>query len=415
MFNFLKKLFAKEEIPEESVSLEQLSTWLDEKIKPISDNLNNNINQIITKINEEKDKVKENLKILEDAKLQNPKIPERAKTIMEGNRTGFIKKVSYFFENLDIKNEASIVEKCKNIKNEIESLGKGTARSYQVLNEFFAREAENIAINIKNIENYSNEIVTASTNSKLSNTDKIKDNISNIKKKINIRKDYTSQLENQQQELNQSKDKRSKTENNINGEKSSKEYKEYEKLLEEGEKTNSKLNEIESTLFHDFSALEKALKKYAKIAFENEKLILEYLSNPTITLIKDTEFKISEILGKLKVAIEHDELELDDKKKSKAVSKINDLDEVYLNKLKEDYKNAKERLNNLNAEINNNTSKKSLDTLNEEFKIINQNIESLSHTIDSLNNELGKIDIKQLKENLQEEVSSTTNIKVTVA
>ena len=114
MLNFLKKLFTKEEIPEEKIELNNLINWLDEKTKPIIDNLNININQIINKIDDEKQKVSENIKKLESAKLQNPKIPERVITIMEGNRAAFIKKVSFFFNNLDLNynNTNEILEKC---------------------------------------------------------------------------------------------------------------------------------------------------------------------------------------------------------------------------------------------------------------------------------------------------------------
>ena len=192
MLNFLKKLFAKEEIQEEKIELNELNSWLDQKTKPLFENLNNNINQIMDKINNEKQKVNENLKKLENAKLQNPKIPERVKTIMEGNRAAFIKKVSHFFDNLDFKfdNYNELIEKCNNISNEIESLGKSTARSYQVLNEFFAREAENIAIDIKHVENYSKDIANSIKNSKISNIDKIKDNIADIKNKIKLNVKY---------------------------------------------------------------------------------------------------------------------------------------------------------------------------------------------------------------------------------
>ena len=157
MLNFLKKLFAKEEIPEENIEIDRLNSWLDEKTKPLFEGLDNNINQIISKINDEKGKCTENLKTLENAKLQNPKIPERVKTIMEGNRDAFIKKVTFFFNNMDLKyhndkDYNELIEKCNRIKSEIDALGKSTARSYQVLNEFFAREAENVAINIKKVE-----------------------------------------------------------------------------------------------------------------------------------------------------------------------------------------------------------------------------------------------------------------------
>ncbi|MEK6876546.1 MAG: hypothetical protein AABX63_03985, partial [Nanoarchaeota archaeon] len=88
MLEFIKNIFAKKEAPEEKIGLGELDSWLDIKAKPIFDNLNIRINEIIEKINNEKNTANENLGILKNAQLQNPKIPERVKTIMQGNREG---------------------------------------------------------------------------------------------------------------------------------------------------------------------------------------------------------------------------------------------------------------------------------------------------------------------------------------
>jgi hypothetical protein len=416
MLKFIKKLFAKEEVQEERIELDEVNNWLDNKIKPIFENLNSNINQITSKINDEKGKVNENLKTLENAKLQNPKIPERVKTIMEGNRAAFIKKVSFFFNNtdLDYNSPNELTEKCKNIKNEIDSLGKSTARSYQVLNEFFAREAESIAINIKNIENHAKEIVNSVNDTKIMNVDKIKNSVINIQNKIKLKQQYLAELENNKNNLENNKNKKLEIENKINEIKSSDDYKNHEKLLEEKEKVKSKSNEIENALFHDFSVLEKSLKKYAKIAFENEKLILEYLNSPITALTKDTDFKISNILDSLKNAIARNEFDLDDKKKEKALAKIGELDGVYFAKTKDDYNNAKKRLDDLKLEIENNKAKNDLDNYNKELNNIKLNIENLNNNISNINIELEKINIEKLKENLQNEVNDITNAKITV-
>ncbi len=416
MLNFLKKIFTKQEIPEEKIDLNELNNCLDQKTKPLFENLDNNINQVTNKISNEKEKVEKNLEILKNAQLQNPKIPERVKTIMEGNRAAFIKKVSFFFNNIDFKynNHNEILEKCNKTKNEIDSLGKGTARSYQILNEFFAREAEHIAANIKNIENYSNEIKNSIKNSKISVIEKIKNDIVDIQNKIKLKENLTNNLKNKKNNLENNKNKKLETENKINKTKSGQDYTNYNNLLEEKNNAGAKLNDIENKLFHDFSVLEKAFKKYAKIAFENEKLILEYLNNPIIALIKDNEFKIIKILDSLKNAIERDELELDEKKKVKATEKINELDGVYFNKLKEDYKNTKKRTNDIKFGIETNNSKKELDSLNTELNNINQNIENLDNNIANTNNELEKINIEKLKKDLQNEINDTINTKVTV-
>lgn len=416
MLNFLKKLFAKEEIQEEKIGFSELNDWLDSKTKPIFENLNNNINQITNKINDEKKNVNENLKKLEDAKLQNPKIPERVKTIMEGNRAAFIKKVSFFFDNIDLKfnNYDEVLKKCKNIENEINSLGKGTARSYRVLNEFFAREAENIAINIKKIEKHTKDIVNLVNNSKIMNVVKIKNNASEMQNKIKLKQQYSVELGNNKNNLQNNKNKRLEIENKINKIKSGADYRNYEKLLEDKNNIEAKLNEIENQLFHDFSALQKAFKKYAKIAFENEKLILEYLSNPVVALIKDADFKISKILDSLKNAIARNEFDLEEKKKKKTIAKINELDGVYFAKIKDDYKNARTRLNDITSKIENNSSKKDLDSLNTELNNTNQNIENLNNKISNLKNEIERINIEKLKKDLANRIYNIVNTRVTL-
>ncbi|MEK0330917.1 MAG: hypothetical protein QQN49_06725, partial [Nitrosopumilus sp.] len=172
----------------------------------------------------------------------------------------------------------------------------------QVLNEFFAREAENIAINIKKIENYSKDIKNLINSSKISYINKIKNAVSDIQNKIRLKEKYSIELENNKKDFQNNENKKLEIEKKINEIKSGEDYKNYESLLVEQNNLESKLSKIENTLFHDFSALEKALKKYAKIAFENEKLILKYLGNPIITLIKDADFIILKILDNLKNA-----------------------------------------------------------------------------------------------------------------
>ena len=246
MLKFIRNLLSKKEATEEKISLHELDSWLDIKAKPIFDNLNNKINETIEKINNEKNTANENLEILKNAQLQNPKIPERVKTIMQGNREGFIKRVSLFFSSIDLKHDYydELAEKCRNIENEISVLGKGTAKNYQILNEFFAREAEKVAANIKSIENYSKEIISIIDGSEISSIDEIKSSMINLKNKIKLKESYSVQLENSNKNLQNGKNKKTEIESRINEIKSSSDYKSYEKLSEEKEKTRIKIKNI---------------------------------------------------------------------------------------------------------------------------------------------------------------------------
>jgi len=416
MLNFIKNFFAKEEIQEEKIELNELSNWLDEKTKPIFENLSNNINQIIHEITDEKEKAFENIRILEAAKLQNPKIPERIKTIMEGNRSAFIKKVSFFLGNIDLKfyDCDEILKKCDEIKNQIDNLGKSTARSYQVLNEFFAREAERIAANIKNIENYSKGIELAVKNSKISIINKIKNDIADIQNKIKLKKEYSNEMENGKNNLQNNKNKLLEIENKINEIKSGIDYKNYETSLEERKNTESKTKEIENILFHDFSALDRPLKKYAKTAFENEDLIALYLSSPIKALAYDNNLEIAKIMANLEKSLRESKLELDQKKSEKTLAKIKEMDKQYFNGLRDKYKKSDERIAALGMAIESNEAKKELENLYIDLKKINETILAINENISNLGNEIEKIDVSQLKEGLQKEIKEIINEEIVI-
>ncbi|MBW2977200.1 hypothetical protein KY347_07195 [Candidatus Woesearchaeota archaeon] len=417
MLNFIKKFFAKEEIPEEKIGLGQLSAWLDEKAKPIFEELNAAISRAISSLNDEKQKLFKNLEILEKAKLQNPKIPERIKTIMEGNRSAFIKKVSLLFSNIDLSytDYDELIKKCQSIINELDALAKSTAKSYQVLNEFFAREAGNAASNIKKAEDFLKEIIEIAASSKISKLKKTKSDIEEIKGKIELKKQYLQRLWDEKNTLKNIENEKLTAESKIREILSGKDYRDFENLLVEKKSNEFKLVEIENTLFHDFSVIEKALKKYSKIAFENENLIVAYLKNPIKALASDNGLKIMNILNDLEKSISGNKLELDAKKIQKTISKIKELDPHYFSNNKHNFEDLNEKLAKISLDIENNKSNNGLKLKREELKNIKYKIENLNSNILSISNGLEKINISELKENLQNEINKNFNAKITVA
>ena len=158
--------------------------------------------------------------------------------------------------------------------------------------------------------------------------------------------------------------------------------------------------------------MEKALKKYSKIAFENEKLIGNYLNDPIKALTKDHSLEIIKILENLRKIIEENKLELDQKKNERALSKIKGLDKGYFLGLQGRYKDIEERLGRINSGTENNDAKRQLDDYNKELDSIKDKIESIKNNISMDNYELEKIDIDKLKKNLQEEIRNALNEKV---
>ncbi|MBS3131985.1 hypothetical protein J4212_06130 [Candidatus Woesearchaeota archaeon] len=416
MLKFIKKLLAKEEKQEEKIYLDELSGWIDKKTKPIFENLRNQIDDAVSAIDEEKERVFENLKKLESAKLQNPNIPERAKTVMQGNREAFLRKVSGFLNNIDLQYSDfyHLTEKCRAFEKEIDELAKSTARSYQILSQFFAREVSIIAENIKKTESNSKGIRSLIEHAKVERIDSIRKDTEDAKAKIKLRKRLEEEIKEEKAKLDLEKNKLSDAENRIKETKGSKEYKQYENLLKEKEDNEGKLREIERVISHDFSVLEKALKKYSKIAFENEKLIESYLNDPIKAFARDYSLEITKILENLSKAIEDNKLELDQRKNERALGKIKELDKEYFSGLIDRYNDILENLRRINSETENNDAKKRLDGYNKELGNIKDKTEDIKNKISVNNHELEKIDIAKLKENLQEEIRKALNEKVVI-
>ncbi len=420
MLKFIKKLFAKEETreepKEEGIGINALNEWLDVKAKPIFEELNSQISEIANRLNNKKQEALNNLNELEEARLQNPKIPEMAKIVMEGNRAAFIRKTAFFFNNISLEhsNYGELIKKCEEIEAEIDSLGKSTARSYMVLNEFFSHEVEKVAAGIKHIETYAKDAKNAASSSEIQKIAAIKSDIEDAQKKIKLREGYSEELKNEKINLGNNERKKIGIESKINEMKSGNDYKNYENLLEERKNIEAEIREIENMLFHDFSVLERPLRKYAKTAFENEDLIALYMGNPVKALAYDNNLEIAKILASLEKALGENKLGLDRKKSEKTLAKIKEMDKGYFNDLRGKCKKSDERLAALDLSIEANEARNELENLSNELKMINENIGKINNEILNLTNEIEKIDVYQLKEDLKKEIKETINEEIAV-
>ena len=154
------------------------------------------------------------------------------------------------------------------------------------------------------------------------------------------------------------------------------------------------------------------MKKYSKIAFENEKLVENYLNEPLRALISDDNLEIIKILESLSKAIEENKLDMDQKKNERALSKIRELDKEYFSGLQERRKETEEALEKISSDMEDNDAKKQLEHYNKELGNINDMIENIKNKIIADTNELERIDIGKLKKNLQEEIRNALNQKV---
>jgi len=194
MFKFIKDMFKKEE-PMLEINLENLSEWFDQKSSPIKDKLIQDTKDLKLKLYEQIEKANKNINTLEYAELRNKNIQMRAKHFMHGNRLAYIKAMRNFLNQVSIGNDyESMLEFSKSFNKDLEILNKTTNRAYGILQEFFANESRNIAINIKNMDSITNEMQKVLEESKTLKIKLIKEMISSLKKKIDFDKNTSNSL-----------------------------------------------------------------------------------------------------------------------------------------------------------------------------------------------------------------------------
>src|SRR3989344_2301734 len=201
MLEFLKKIFKNEEQEQKQaheISLQNAKEWLGEKAKPLSEEIRQNTESILMKVDEEAQKTRFNLEVLENAKLQNPNIPFRAKQYMEGNRKAYIKSVGSFLGHMEINNKDYfyLLEFCKKFDELIDELNKGTIRSYTILQEFFANETGKIAMNLKNFDSLFRQLKAVLKDEKIVAVNRMKEMASELESKTKQRINVDIDLKN---------------------------------------------------------------------------------------------------------------------------------------------------------------------------------------------------------------------------
>src|SRR3989344_6259684 len=164
MFEKIKEFFMKKEETSKKMSIEELESYIQTKkndlINQIEHEIDEQKKEVFAKINE----LGNHLQILEKAELRNPKIPEREKHFMQGNRTAYIRSVNSFINGLRLEkvDNNNISAFYQEFSRNLEALGRGSARQYIILQEFFANESKDVAIILKEIHRRLKQMASSS-------------------------------------------------------------------------------------------------------------------------------------------------------------------------------------------------------------------------------------------------------------
>jgi len=421
MFKFLKKLFSepeeKEEVRGDEIKSDDIESWFKAKSDNIFNELNVKVKDVKRRVREEVLKAKDNLAILSTAKLHNPKISVKEIQFMEGNRKAYILAVNNFLRGIELESDdySTLLKFCDDFGDRLERFGKSTVRPYHILQEFFANEGRNIAINIKNLDALIKELKGDIGNAKIHKVDKIKEGIAELNNKIKQKDESENLLEDKEKIKAGLIKSKEELEKERDGLLKSKEYGQLNELKADKEAALVSIREHNAKIVHAFSVMERPLRKLTRVVLEDNELLKRYIENPVEALVNDNELKISGLLKKLEHNINNCTLDLKDKKREKVLETVKGLTEEFLREFINKNNVLEGKLKNFESSINENEVLKKENKLNYELSNAKDNLEKVSTEILSKEQELSKINILEMRKNLEKNINELLGVDVVIS
>ncbi len=416
VFDFIKGMFAKEPEIVEELSLENINEWFEKKHSLKKDFIKGQAEGINARIGEKIAAANQNIVALNNAQLRNSNIPEKAKHFMQGNREAYIKRLGMFLESINVPTDAALLSNfTEDFDKSVDEFGKATARPFAILKEFFEEDVMRLAGNIREIDQIVGETKTIIQSSKLNEMGEAGHEIAMLKNKMKHKEMLANEITKRDGRIEDLRKEKKKLEENIEKMEGSAEFKDHQMLKGRLEEVKKQSKEKESDIAHSFASLERPMKKYVRVVYNDKDILEAYIKSPVAGLSHDFGLKIIGLLENMKKAIVDDSIELKDKQKVKAIEDIRSLDKEYLSSFVSTYAKLKKKENDILKEMNSMTIVDNITQSKEKLNVTAAMLEKAKQDSERMLEEISKIDISKMKEELAEKLKSATNVKVIIS
>lgn len=400
------------EKPKEEIRFEGLKDWIDRQIDEKRKDLDSKLNEYKSKIDEEKSRVRENVEKLENEEPKNKDVPGRLKQILEGNRETFVQKISVILENLKLPNDYAHIEKFySGFDREMESFSKSIAKSHNVVSEFFPKEAGIVTEGIKNLDRLVKNTHKSFVDSGILDLENLRTTLLGIHNKSEEKSKLETGLNSEEKSLEDGRSEFERRRKGLEKIRESDENKKYEELKASEDEIKSEFDRLEGQLFHTFSMVESAFKKYEKLS-EN-KTVQSYISDPVSALVKDKNLDILDVVDSIRKGVTRGEVDLKDKKKDKTLRELGKLSRTYFEEFIQKRGELEDRKERIDLELAGIKIEEELKEHVKELKEREENLERKKRAIEEIKKKIGLLDIRRMKEDLVEKVREKfSNVKV---
>jgi len=400
LFSFLKRSSEKKEEVKE-IKLEQLEAWLNSLRESALEAANQKLTGIKAGITEEQKGISDNIQKLLDTELKNPSIPERAKQIRESNRAIYVQKVQALVKEINFPEEFDkTIEFCKSFDANLTQFSNSTVRNYYVLQQFFENEASAIAANLRNLNDLVKSAIKAVEDAGMDKLDDVTNSFRDVQRKIKQKQEIKDKIKLVEEELEKANKQIEDEKTELQGLEQSTAYQNFGELLGKKKLLAQELEELKKQMFHSFSVINAALKKYERMTLQDV-LVHSYLEDFLAALLEDKQLKIAELLVKMKASIANDELELKDKKKDKILQELDKLDKACFEEFLSKHNELNQKLEMLTSEIENLAVAKEAEQIKSLLRQLTYKVEENSHRLQQKKKEDESINIEDLSKNLE--------------
>jgi uncharacterized protein YlxW (UPF0749 family) len=388
MFMAWLSRFFKKEQAEESVDISGIESWVEKKARPEFEAADRQAKSIFSEVEPVKKAILEKLEVLEKAELRNKDIQQRIKNFMLGNRENYITQAKMFVNTLPAFSEYFFEQ----MQSALNIFAKHTARSYAILQEFFADETQSIASEIKKLNDISKRINDICSSSRIALIKELQAEVAGLGESLQKKDSLKKSNEQLESEIAKLKEEVEKLKKAVDDKRQSSDALTFNNLVDDKAMLDARMKNIDFGFNDLFSPLKRVLRKYARLDIGHEKLIEEYVSSPLHALLKDEEFEIVGILAEMQAKIGLLSLDADEKKK--VLQRIAMFPKEKFAKTVESYKKDEASVQKLQDEISKMTISEDIAYSQEKVIAVSAMIEKKQKQIEENRKEFGAVDVQ---------------------
>ncbi|MGM5487551.1 MAG: hypothetical protein ACQESG_01230 [Nanobdellota archaeon] len=413
MWGILKS-FRKKQEPQ-TISIESLQDWFQELEADILDETGQIIDSYRKLIDYRQEQVYAALDRLQQASLQNPNIPHREMQIMEGNREAYAKSIRQLLDKLALPEDPCDAHRiCTENIQALDEFAKDTLKQYQVLSHFFANELSTLAKHLKGLDSQFRNLQSDIEKTGLMRLESVRNDIENFFHQKQHTESLTEELFRLETDIEKAQEAFDDAKKRLEELKTEQAAQEVETLKKKAKEITSQIQGEENSMRQFFMNFQSPLKKFERVAFENEDLIHGYLTNPIRTLTKDYDLKVVRILQNLKRAVDNGSIELKEKKREKVISLIINTDDSFFQEFLTRYNQLHAKLREIEEKLESHPYISREQSLLMKYQKAEEQLDEVHERKRSVSARLEQVDLDAEKHNLEENLSRLKGNEVSI-